>query len=197
MNPFISWLLAPSFRNNFHFYQEPGTIRQFIIIFSRIEGNSRMVINFLSGKRLSKIKKGKEDAYKPERMTTLTSFSSLEISDLEVKGHSGGLAFISLAWKVHLFLLYFLQARTLRPPVPNYKYLFLAAIIWMRIILSQPPRKKGTLTARRIRKRKRYLMVDAPGKEKEKRCVNCRLKPRNQKVEIRNGSWVHSSRSLS
>ena len=29
---------------------------------------------------------GKEDAYKPERMTTLTSFSSLEISDLEVKG---------------------------------------------------------------------------------------------------------------
>jgi len=60
----------------------------------------------------------------------------------------------------------------------------------------EPPRKKGTLTARRIRKRKRYLMVDAPGKEKEKRCVNCRLKPRNQKVEIRNGSWVHSSRSL-
>ena len=111
MNPFISWLLAPSFRNNFHFYQEPGTIRQFIIIFSRIEGNSRMVINFLSGKRLSKIKKGKEDAYKPERMTTLTSFSSLEISDLEVKGHSGGLAFISLAWKVHLFLLYFPSAR--------------------------------------------------------------------------------------
>ena len=39
-------------------------------------------------------------------------------------------------------------------------------------------------------------MVDAPGKEKEKRSVNCRLKPRNQKVEIRNGSWVHSSRSL-
>ena len=29
---------------------------------------------------------GKEDAYKPERMTTLTSFSSLEISELEVKG---------------------------------------------------------------------------------------------------------------
>ena len=26
--------------------------------------------------------------------------------------------------------------------------------------------------------------------------MNCRLKPRNQKVEIRNGSWVHSSRSL-
>ena len=23
--------------------------------------------------------------------------------------------------------------------------------------------------------------------------MNCRLKPRNQKVEIRNGSWVHSS----
>ena len=26
--------------------------------------------------------------------------------------------------------------------------------------------------------------------------MNCRLKPRNQEKEIRNGSWVHSSRSL-